>query len=167
MSVDYRLARPEEYGAVAEVLVAAYLADGLIPTGTGYERHLSDVAGRAEDSEVVVADEDGEILGTVTFCPNGSKSAEISSPGEGEFRMLGVDPGARGRGIGAGLASFCVERSRELGYRAVMLSSAPTMRAAHRLYEAMGFVRVPELDWSPNSQVDLLAYRLVLTDPAG
>jgi ribosomal protein S18 acetylase RimI-like enzyme len=167
MAIEYRLARPDEYADAADVLIAAYVADGLIPSGTGYERHLADVAGRAADSEVVVAAEDGVVLGTVTFCPNGSGSAEISSPGEGEFRMLGVAPGARGRGIGAGLTAYCIERSRALGYTAVMLSTAPRMRAAHRLYEGLGFVRVPDLDWSPNDQVDLLAYRLELSVSAG
>jgi len=167
MTIEYRTARSEEYGEVADVLLAAYRADGLIPSGTGYERHLADVAGRAGDSEVVVAVEDGTILGTVTFCPNGSSSAEISSPGEGEFRMLGVAPTARGRGIGAGLTEYCIDRSRALGYQAVLLSSAPKMRTAHRLYERRGFVRIPDRDWSPNAQVDLLAYRLELSESPG
>jgi ribosomal protein S18 acetylase RimI-like enzyme len=81
--------------------------------------------------------------------------------------MLGVAPAARGRGIGAGLAEYCIDRSRALGYQAVLLSSAPAMRAAHRIYERRGFVRVPERDWSPNAQVDLLAYRLDLTGSPG
>ena len=167
MTIEYRIARSEEYGEVADVLIAAYLADGLIPSGTGYERTLADVAGRAADSEVIVAVQDGTIVGTVTFCPNGSSSAEISSPGEGEFRMLGVAPAARGRGIGAGLTAYCIDRSKALGYHAVALSSAPAMRAAHRLYEGLGFVRIPERDWSPNAQVDLLAYRLELSESPG
>lgn len=166
MAIDYRTARPDEYADVAEILLSAYRVDGLIPSGTGYETHLADVAGRAADSEVIVAVENGEILGTVTYCPNGSTSAEIASPGEGEFRMLGVGPSARRRGIGTGLTLYCIERSRALGYSAVLLSSSPKMRAAHLLYEELGFVRVPDLDWSPNEQVDLLAYRLELNGSA-
>jgi hypothetical protein len=36
------------------------------------------------------------------------------------------------------------------------------MTVAHRLYEDVGFVRVPERDWSPGSGVELLGFRLAL-----
>jgi hypothetical protein len=36
------------------------------------------------------------------------------------------------------------------------------MTAAHRIYERLGFTRIPERDWSPVPGVDLLAYRLDL-----
>jgi hypothetical protein len=32
------------------------------------------------------------------------------------------------------------------------------MAAAHRLYERLGFTRLPERDWSPLLGVDLLVY---------
>lgn len=34
---------------------------------------------------------------------------------------------------------------------------------AHRLYERLGFVRLPEKDWSPLPGIDLLGLRLDLT----
>ena len=34
---------------------------------------------------------------------------------------------------------------------------------AHRLYARLGFVRIPERDWSPFPGVDLWALRLPLT----
>jgi hypothetical protein len=45
----------------------------------------------------------------------------------------------------------------------VVLSSLPVQRDAHRIYERLGFVRLPERDWSPHDGVDLLAFRLDLT----
>jgi hypothetical protein len=36
------------------------------------------------------------------------------------------------------------------------------MRAAHRLYERAGFVRMPERDWSPAPGTTLLAYGLAM-----
>ena len=42
------------------------------------------------------------------------------------------------------------------------MSTLPVMTSAHRIYEAVGFVRAPELDWSPTDQVHLIAYRLEL-----
>ena len=32
------------------------------------------------------------------------------------------------------------------------------MEAAHRIYRRLGFERAPELDWSPEEGVDLIAF---------
>ena len=64
---------------------------------------------------------------------------------------------------GERLASACVDVARERGCERVILSSGTWMTAAHRLYERLGFVRVPERDWSPREDVHLLAYELPLT----
>jgi hypothetical protein len=37
------------------------------------------------------------------------------------------------------------------------------MVAAHRLYERLGFTRLPERDWSPLPGVHLMAYGLELS----
>jgi ribosomal protein S18 acetylase RimI-like enzyme len=76
--------------------------------------------------------------------------------------MLAVAKAARRRGVAQALVSVCVERSRELGYRGLVLSSLPSQETAHRLYERLGFRRTPDLDWSPTDGVDLLAFRLDL-----
>ena len=47
---------------------------------------------------------------------------------------------------------------RSAGKRLMVLSTDPRMRAAHRLYERLGFTRLPERDWSPVDEVDLLVY---------
>ena len=44
----------------------------------------------------------------------------------------------------------------------MVLSSSTTMHAAHRLYERLGFTRLPERDWSPVPGVQLVAYALPL-----
>jgi ribosomal protein S18 acetylase RimI-like enzyme len=40
----------------------------------------------------------------------------------------------------------------------MVISTDPRMTAAHRLYERLGFARLPERDWSPEPGVDLLVY---------
>ena len=40
----------------------------------------------------------------------------------------------------------------------MVISTDPRMTAAHRLYERLGFTRLPERDWSPMPGVDLLVY---------
>jgi GNAT superfamily N-acetyltransferase len=98
----------------------------------------------------------------VTFCAPGSPWCELARPDEAEFRMLAVAPDARRRGAAQALVQRCVERARELRCTAVVLSSLPTQLAAHRLYGRLGFRRTPDLDWSPQAGVDLLAFRLDL-----
>ena len=155
MPVEIRPGRPEELQAAGEIVRLAYRADGW---GDGYEHALADAAGRAADAEVTVAVEAGIVIGCVTFVRPGTRLAELSRPGEVELRMLGVDPAQRGRGIGEALVRWCLERAPELGAHRVLLSSETGMTGAHRLYQRLGFVRQPQLDWSPRPGLELLAY---------
>jgi ribosomal protein S18 acetylase RimI-like enzyme len=113
----------------------------------------------AAEAELLVAvDGRGAVLGSVTFCPAGSSWREIARDDEGEFRMLAVDPYAQGRGVGRTLVEACLNRSRELGFRALALSTPRTSGRAHRLYEQLGFHRDPARDWSPIPGVNLIVY---------
>ncbi|MBM0259542.1 GNAT family N-acetyltransferase [Micromonospora sp. 4G55] len=161
-----RPATSADFAAVARLTVAAYEADGQLKGEHGYADVLADVTHRATHGEVLVAVDPatGEVLGSVTFVLPGSPYAELSGPGEAEFRMLAVDPAAQGRGAGAALARACVDRAAALGCTAVVICVRGGFAApAHRLYERMGFVRLREKDWSPVPGVDLLGLRLELT----
>jgi ribosomal protein S18 acetylase RimI-like enzyme len=162
VTTDIRLARPTEYDEVGELTSEAYANDGFIPAGSDYGLTLRNAADRAAKAELWVAANDSGLLGTVTFCVPGSVYGELGRDGEGEFRMLGVSPKARGLGIGTALSQHCIDRSRELGFHRVVLSSATGMTTAHRLYERLGFTRLPERDWSPRPGVDLYAFSLDL-----
>jgi ribosomal protein S18 acetylase RimI-like enzyme len=159
---EIRLAVPGEYDAVGELTVEAYAYDGFLPTETDYASILRAAADRAAKAELWVAVDGAELLGTVTYCPPGSVYREIGLDDEGEFRMLGVSGRARGLGIGTALSVRCIERSRELGLKRVVMSSASYMTTAHRIYERLGFVRLPDRDWSPVTGVDLYAFSLDL-----
>ncbi|MFG3707365.1 GNAT family N-acetyltransferase [Micromonospora sp. NPDC047670] len=164
--VSVRRAGPADFAAVARLTVAAYEADGQLKGEHGYAAVLADVATRAEHGEVLVAVDTatGEVLGSVTFVLPGTRYAELSRAGEAEFRMLAVDPAAQGRGVGAALVEACVSRAAELGCSAVVICVRGGFAAsAQRLYQRRGFVRVPELDWSPLAGVELLGLRLDLT----
>ncbi|MEJ3743951.1 GNAT family N-acetyltransferase [Actinomycetes bacterium KLBMP 9797] len=164
MTVAVRLAAPADHEAVARVSVAAYEADGQLKGEHGYAEVLADVATRAAAGNILVAvDEHDTVLGAVLFVLPGSAYAEVSRPGEAEFRMLAVDPAAQGRGVGAALVAACVSRARELDCHALVICVRQGFAvAAHRLYTRLGFVRTPELDWSPVDGVHLLALRLEL-----
>jgi ribosomal protein S18 acetylase RimI-like enzyme len=159
---EIRLARPAEYDAVGELTAAAYASDGFIPEGSDYGLTLRAAADRAEKAELWVAARDTELLGTVTYCVPGSVYREIGLDDEGEFRMLGVSGTARGLGVGTALTQLCIDRSRELGFRRIVMSSATYMTTAHRIYQRLGFTRLPHRDWSPRPGIDLYAFSLNL-----
>ncbi len=165
MTVTVRPVHTSELVQVGDLTVTAYAADGYLAEDDPYVPHLRDATARAREAEVYVAtlpDLAGTVAGTVTFCPQGSAWSELAQPGEGEFRMLAVHPGARRRGVGKALVGACIERSTELGYTAVVLSSLTVQQPAHRIYGRLGFRRTPDRDWSPMPGVDLLAFRLDL-----
>ena len=141
-----RPATPAEFDAIAELCVAAYAP--FVAGDHRYVQTLRDVATRAGAADLLVAADGADVLGTVTFVPDGGPLGEIAGPDEGEFRMLAVDPAARGRGVGAALTRYVVDASRARGKAAVVCSTMPGIRAAHALYRRLGFERVPRRDWS-------------------
>ena len=178
MSFLIRVAEPSEYAEAGRVTAEAYRiddllrrADGLIDTA--YEAELTDAARRAREAELLVAVEDGHVLGTVTWCPPTSPWRELATEqDQAEFRMLSVAAAGRRRGLGRALVTACLERARAERMREVLLSSLPQMTRAHALYREFGFARAPELDHSPKPHVDLWAFRLTLdlqvtTDESG
>lgn len=162
---EIRLARPDEYLAVGQITLDAYVADGFLSADDGYARHLLDASDRAVGAELWVAAADHDLLGTVTFCPPGSPYREVARADQGEFRMLAVPPRARGRGVAKALVTRCFERCAELGFAELVLCSMDAMTNAHALYDSFGFRRAPELDFSPEPGVWLLAFRAPV-DPA-
>ncbi|WP_217182283.1 GNAT family N-acetyltransferase [Streptomyces sp. AC495_CC817] len=168
MDITIRTAAPAEYAALGEITAQAYLGDGLLDFGQSdqYLDELRDVAKRAAEADVLVAVVDGRVLGGVTFVPTGGPMADIARAGEAEIRMLAVSPEARGRGAGEALVRACVERARTVeGCVRLVLSTQRGMRAAHRIYERLGFTRTPERDWNPlpdHLDLTLITYELTL-----
>lgn len=60
----------------------------------------------------------------------------------------------------------CVQRARRSGAVVLTLHTTDIMQTAMRLYERMGFVRAPELDFSPGEDIIVKGYRLNLADTA-
>ena len=158
--MEIRRARTEELPAVGALLVEVYVGGGFIANDDVYVGELSDVRARAAGADVLVAAEDGVLLGSVTWCPEGSAFREIGRPDEGEFRTLAVAPGARGRGVGEALVRHCLDLSYAAGHRGMVLSTLPAMVDAHRLYERLGFERDPERDWQPHPTEQLWAFSM-------
>jgi ribosomal protein S18 acetylase RimI-like enzyme len=150
-------ARSEDYDRIGELTVAVYVEGQL--ASDAYTPQLADVAGRASRSDLlVVRNADGLVVGSVALVLGGDFAEVAESDDEAGFRMLVVDPAAQGQGIGERLVSACLDRARAAGKRRMVISTDPRMTSAHRLYERLGFTRLPERDWSPMPGIDLIVY---------
>lgn len=149
--------------AAADLVERAYEAipDGWPLDEDGYREELRDVPTRLRSAEVAVAFLDGVLAGCVTYIAPGTALDEHHD-GQPSFRMLGVAPEAGGRGVGAALVQWVIDRARADGHRHLWLYTAEPMRVAQGLYRRLGFTRLPEHDWTFAPGRTLLAFRLDL-----
>ncbi len=164
IQITVRDARPDELDAVALLLKEAYEQYApLVPREAwdSYLQDIMDVRGRMAESQLIVAETHGRVSGAVTLYLNGSTSLSWPRRWAG-IRLLGVHPSFRGRGVGKALMDECVRRARDAGIKTIGLHTTTAMDVARRLYEKMGFVRVPEFDFHPDDDVVVMAYRLDL-----
>lgn len=145
--VNVRPMRPGDDQRVAALTLAGYDAYGSI-TGE-YRRFLADPQARVDGcSALLVAELDGEVVGTVTYVLPGDRQWEgpAAPPGDCGFRVLAVDPGFEGRGVGRRLVESCLDRAVTGGRRRMFIISMAWMHRAHALYHGLGFSRRPDLD---------------------
>jgi ribosomal protein S18 acetylase RimI-like enzyme len=169
MDLVVREARETELDRIGALTAEVYGGESL--AGPEYLTVLRDARARWESpaTTLLVAFDDGaeeadDLLGTVVYAAPGSPWQDLAAGAEAEFRMLATAFPARGRGVGETLVLACIERAKKAGAPRLVLSTGPEMLAAHRLYERLGFVRVPERDWKPRKDSDhlLRAYELAL-----
>jgi ribosomal protein S18 acetylase RimI-like enzyme len=150
-------AGPADFDRIADLSVRVYVGGGL--ASEGYTSELADVAGRASRAELlVVRNDNGHVVGSVALVLTGDFGEVTTSDEEAAFRMLVVDPEAQGRGLGTLLVTTCLDRARAAGKRRMVIATGTRMTAAQRLYERLGFTRLPERDWSPVPGIDLIVY---------
>jgi DNA-binding MarR family transcriptional regulator/GNAT superfamily N-acetyltransferase len=132
--------RPGDYGWVIQrnaVLYAReYGWDGTYETLV-----VRIVAGFLEDHDperehAWIAEVDGEPVGGV-FCMREDDTTA-------RLRLLLVEPGARGRGVGGRLVDECLRFAREAGYKDMVLWTNDVLAAARRIYQRAGFELVEE-----------------------
>jgi GNAT superfamily N-acetyltransferase len=79
---------------------------------------------------------------------------------DAEMKRLYVRQAHRGTGLGRLLAVHVIDEARALGYEALKLDTLPSMRAAHSLYEKLGFLDTAPYNDNPVGGVRFLALAL-------
>lgn len=145
--MQIRPVAPHEVDEAGDVTLAAYVSLLGDMVTTRYGADLRDVGSRTSGATVLVAVEDGRILGTVTLVDDpASPWSEGLVAGEVGIRMLAVTDAAQGRGIGTALLNACLERARARRATRAVLHSTASMTVAHRIYLRAGFRRTPARD---------------------
>jgi predicted N-acetyltransferase YhbS len=165
-----RDAREDEREAVRELTFASYgeYATLMEPDAWAALRQaLVGALASREPAERIVAEREGRLVGSVMLYPRAADAYDgaVADAPWPELRLLAVSPDERGSGVGVALVKECLRRARLAGATEVGLHTSQTMRAAVRMYERLGFVRVPEHDFQPEGAELVTAYRLRLDDP--
>jgi GNAT superfamily N-acetyltransferase len=150
-----RRALPDEYASIGTLTVDAYAPILTFGDDDPYRQTLLDAAGRAAAAELWAATDDDQLVGTVTLCRPDSAYAEIAAPDELEVRMLAVAPPAQGHGIGVQLMERVHETARAEQFAAVALSVVESNAGAVAFYASLGYVHVPDRDWTPVPDITL------------
>lgn len=104
----------------------------------GFDEELAGMPGKyapAARGALLLARVDGRAVGVV-----GLRELE---PEIGEMKRLYIDPAGRGHKLGRRLTDAVLAEARRLGYRRVRLDTFPSMVAANRIYDALGFRDIP------------------------
>jgi ribosomal protein S18 acetylase RimI-like enzyme len=162
-----------EMSAVGALRVEAYKAQDLLAVNPDYEDTLHALGADGHGMVFVAVEDDarevaeagsGQLLGTVMLEPWHPDSEVARGSDEAEVRALAVAPQAQRRGVGRALMQAVIEEATARGTRRLVLCTQPAMTGAQQLYQALGFIRDPERDWSPAPGHTLLAFALPLTD---
>lgn len=164
--VQIRPARDDELDEVAALLVDAYAeyAAKMSPDAwSSFAQEIGNVRGRRMEADVLVAERDGRLVGSVTLFSH-HRGVREHTVG---VRLLAVPPPERGTGVGRALMEYCIARAHEQGQRRIVLTTTQEMENARDLYEKLGFVREPALDHEPAPGVRYEGYALELDAASG
>jgi GNAT superfamily N-acetyltransferase len=156
-------------GALA-VTLAAYEEYAAMMPRFAWEEYrqniVSALSGEGPPAERIVAEQGGIIVGSALLYPAGTvyhlpdgRNVTLEWP---EVRLVAVAPAARGQGIAKALMEECVRRARQSGVDRLTLHTTDMMQIAMQMYEKLGFVRMPEIDFHPAPEVTIKGYRLDL-----
>ena len=152
--IEVREALPGDYEDAGRATAEAYreyVSHAHEQEWIEYLDEISDVGKRVRRATVLVAVEEGRVVGSATLelerpLEKAMDHERTLDPKDARIRMLGVLPSERGKGVGQRLLDACIALARREGKGRVILSTLWRMDAAQRMYERAGFIRGPNAD---------------------
>ena len=102
-----------------------------------------------------IAERDGQNVGCVFLVQARDDKTGKPERGAAQLRLLIVEPGARGLGIGARLVAECERFARDAGYKRIKLWTQSSLTAARAIYAKAGYQlgqqrAAPQLRYGPD-----------------
>lgn len=165
--ISIRNMHENERKIVQDITLAAYEQYAQVVSPSMWKHYQRDILETLENVALdisIIAIQENIIVGSVLLYPaNVHVYADVPNHAMWpEIRLLAVEPEARGQGIGRALMDECIQRARSAGEEFLGLHTADMMQVAQRMYEGMGFVRVPERDFRPSEEILVKGYVLRL-----
>jgi GNAT superfamily N-acetyltransferase len=124
-----------------------------------FRARIAAMSALAATGEIIVAEEDGRIVGAVAYIGPGKPKSDMFLPEWPIMRMLVVAPDMQGHGIGRALAQECILRARRDGAPQFALHTSELMQVALPMYLRMGFTH-----WSDAPAIHGVKYAIYVKD---
>jgi GNAT superfamily N-acetyltransferase len=152
-----RNAKTEEFGPIGRLMTEVYSGLEGFPGKTEQPDYYNMLVNIGEltkrpGAELLAAiSPGGKITGAVVYFSDmkyyGSGGTATREENASGFRLLAVDPGSRGGGIGSLLIAECIRRAILHGHSRIIIHTTLAMQTAWKMYEKLGFVRSADLDF--------------------
>lgn len=166
-----REAKPNEFSQLGELLVNVYSQLEGFPGPDeipGYYQVLKSIGDFTKHPKaklfIAISDEniiDGGLVYFGDMKYYGAGGEDTTKQHGGAFRLLGVNPRTRGKGLGKLLINACITQAKKENHKHLIIHSTKAMMTAWKMYEKIGFLRYPEIDFNQNN-VSVYGFRLTL-----
>jgi GNAT superfamily N-acetyltransferase len=166
-----RNAKPEEFSAIGKLMVRVYSQlegfpkESVQPNYYKMLANVGELTHKPETELLVALSSDHKIAGAVVYFSDmqyyGSGGTATKEQNSSGFRLLVVDPAARGQGIGKLLTKECIRKAKDKKHFQVIIHSTMAMQTAWKMYESIGFKRSEDLDFM-QGELPVFGFRLSL-----
>jgi predicted N-acetyltransferase YhbS len=163
-----REARPEDDEQIGALLVEAFVTSYArempeVVVTEKRKKDLRDIVTKRQRACVLVAEDHGRLVGTVTLFPPGAETSEAWLPNAADLRHLAIDLRMRGQGVANALLDETERKAREWGCEGICLHVRRGAHGVARVYQKRGYRRSAAGDLDRLPEIFLEAYFLPLT----
>ncbi|GII04317.1 GNAT family N-acetyltransferase [Planobispora takensis] len=138
MSVEFRPARLDDLPHIVAMIADDSIAAARTGTYGREHREAFEAIEADPNNELIVAEREGEVVGTMqlTYIPGISRRGSLRL----QIEAVRIAASLRGQGLGGTMMRWAIERGRERGCTVVQLTTDKRRGDAHRFYDSLGFV---------------------------